>query len=162
MRLLLAIVLVLAAHGAAQAGKCKAKGTVLFRETTRPLAEAPVRADGVESTKLTIYATGAWTWVEGDQTRKGCLTKVHLKELKRTLGKAKFRLLEGMGTCRAISTREVIYASPKRKKKVVTAAPCGTPVDEWTQNLASCAEAAPAVAADAASIRNVCRGIEPG
>lgn len=158
IRVVVIVAILVGAHGVAEA--CKAKGKVLYRQTTGPLPDPPVTTE-VTATELTVWATGAWRYVAGDRRDTGCLSKPHLKELKRTLGKAKFKLVTDQATCRALSTMELVHASPKRKKKVKTAAPCGTPVDEWTANLAACAELAREDAKPAKwTLRERCRGEE--
>ncbi len=161
MRLVLAIALILVGHRAAEAGKCKRGGTVLFREQVRPLKDAAVDTSDVRSSTFTIYASGAWERPGDEVMSRGCLAKKHLAALKQALAKAKFRRdTTGQGTCKAISTTEIVYTSPKRKKRVTTAAPCGPVLDEWTENLAICAQ----LAGEPTSLGDIvrqCRGEDP-
>ncbi len=157
IRVVVILAILLGGHAAAQA--CKPKGKVLFRETIRPLPELAV-PEGTES-KLEVFASGAWVYVVGQDETTGCLSKTHLTELKRTLKKAKFELVTGQGHCRARTTLEVVYASPKRRKKVTFAAPCSDEPDDWTRNLAACATLGREDAhASKAVIRATCRGEE--
>lgn len=135
IRVVAIVAMLLGAHGVAEA--CKAKGKVLFRITTTE-TDFPAPS-GDPPTELEIFATGAWRYVAGEAKTSGCLTKKHLKELKRSLGKARFKLDLDAMTCRALSRTLVLLSSPKRKKSVETGEPCGTPVDEWTQNTLTCA-----------------------
>jgi hypothetical protein len=159
MRIVVGVIVLLLAHHATAEAKCKRGGKVLFRATTGHLPDV---GDQLGSpTKLTVFATGAWDQVVGDGTRSGCLSKPHLKELKRSLGKAKFQIVTGESHCRARTTMEVTYASPKRKKSITFAAPCSDEPDDWTRNLAACAELATTDAKPAkATIHAVCRGLE--
>lgn len=163
VRIVVAVFVMLLAHHASAEAKCKQKGKVLLRVEQAPL---PGFEDSVPNAQLRIFATGAWSRVQempdGQEpsSQSGCLSKAHLKELKRTLARAKFELdTTGMGTCKAISMIEKTYASPKRKQQVTTASPCGTPMDTGTDNLAACGElATSAKGMTAAEIRAVCRG----
>jgi len=163
MRIVVAVIVMLLAHHASAEAKCKQKGKILLRIEQAPL---PGFEDSVPNTELRIFATGAWSRVEempdGQEpaSHSGCLSKAHLKELKRTLARAKFELdTAGMGTCKAISTIEKTYASPSRKQQVTTASPCGTPMDTWTANLAACGEAAEEKPKPTQA-RAICRGLE--
>jgi len=144
MRIFVGIALVIAglAVGEAAAHACKYQGKVLFRATQSPLEGA---VDRVPDATLEIYATGAWSWVgempDGAEPASmgGCLSKLHLAELKRAVGKARFT--EGdPGACDAVPERAIEYASPTRRKKVRVTLPCGDTTDARTQALAACAE----------------------
>lgn len=153
----LAVVLLTLGHGVADA-KCARKGKVLFRAVSRPLKDTTVGRDAAPSSTLTIYATGAW---QRDQAR-GCLGKRHLAALRSALAAAKFQIdTTGQGTCKAIPTAEIVYTSPKRKKRVTTMAPCGPVLDEDTTNLVVCAELAGS-SEPIEDVSRMCRGIDPG
>ena len=155
------VVMATLAMGEAAAHACKHRGKVLFRATYSPLEGA---ADRVPDAQLVIYATGAWGWVQempaGDEpaSQGGCLSKVHLAELRRALRKARFAKGDP-DTCDAVPERAIEYASPMRKKKVRVSEPCGATTDPRTRSLAACAELAlRGSRLSSKDVRATCRG----
>ncbi len=158
MRIVVGVVLLLLAHHAT-AEACKRNGKVLFERVQAPL---PGHDNDVPNSTFAITSTGAWSWIEEmprDQepsSHGGCLSKVHLKELERALGKAKFT----NGTpemCDAVAERELVFSAPRRKKTVRITSPCGETADAKTQLLIDCAAAA-SRKPSAKEIRATCRG----
>ena len=134
MRWLVVVAVVLAGHGVAHA--CKG-GPVIFRQVQTPL---PGHEDAVPDRQLEIRAGGRWGWVEempdGQEpaSHGGCLSGKQLEALKRALARARFRTT-GVEGCDAVSTMQLEYAAPRRKKKVAVSTPCGETLDARTRKL---------------------------
>jgi hypothetical protein len=155
-------VLVALVLGDRAASACKHRGKLLFTETTGPVAGAET---SVPDTQLEIYTSGAWGRVEempeGQEpaSQGGCLSKRHLAELVRAVKRARWKLAAGASVCDAVSTVDVVYASPMRRKQVATQWPCGPPVDDATARAVACAELAlSSTRRSGAEIRAICRG----
>jgi hypothetical protein len=143
MRIIVGIAALVVTLGTGEiaAHACKHGGKVLFRGTQAPLEG---HSDHVPDASLVIYASGSWGFVQempdGQEpaSQGGCLSKVHLAELKRALARAKFAKGDPE-MCDAVPERSIEYASPKRKRKVRVTLPCGDTTDARTQALADCA-----------------------
>ncbi len=148
------IALIVAGHGAAHA--CKRGGKVIYKEVQSPM---PGYDDSVPNATFQIWATGKWSRVQempgGQEPASwgGCLTRAHLKELKRALKKAKFKN-GAPEMCDAVSEIQVEHQAPQRRKTVRTSTPCGETVDPTTAALVACASAE----GSAKELRAICRG----
>jgi len=150
----------IALAGRAAADPCKpAAGRPIYRETHGPLTPTP--DDAAQTDTFALFANGTWTWSRpGDAGNGGCITTTQLREVKRAIARARFRRpTEPTVTCDALPTARVVYAAPRRGKRITSEAPCGTPVDRTTQRMIECAHAVMQAAAPAdADLRAICRG----
>jgi hypothetical protein len=133
MKWLVIVAALLVAPRAAEA--CKHAGKVLLKVTQSPVVGSE---DSVPDGQLVIYASGAWGWVQempdGEEPAStgGCLSKKQLAGLKKAITRATFADARPE-MCDAVTTTQIEYAAPGRKKKVVVTQPCGMPADAKTQ-----------------------------
>lgn len=168
-RLLIAGALALGARGAAADPiACAEDGAPLYTEATRAFVYGEPPPGGVVRTEeLVIYPTGAWRRTTrgpgADRAPRvdvelGCLDPTRQAELRRALGKARFRATTPRITCRAMPQDHVVYASPARGGKVERDEPCREVLDPGTELLAECADVVTAWNQDDDAVRASCRG----
>jgi hypothetical protein len=145
---LAAIALAGARDPATASAECRrhARGRPIYREVVAPFVEPPPgQPTDVQRQTLAVYPDGTWTWLGaaafGDDEamgRTGCVAPRALRELRAAVARAKFRTITAP-TCAAVNTRRVDIEAPRRRKRVVTARPCGQPLDPATAALVECA-----------------------
>lgn len=157
MRILLVIALVVAGHGVAEA--CKG-GKTIYKAVQEPM---PGQDYTVPNATFEISSSGRWSRVQempqGQEPASwgGCLSKPHLKELKRAIKKARFK--QGSPEmCDAVTEVQVEHRAPQRKKSARTSSPCGETVDPTTALLIECAALAEDGKVSGKQAKAVCRG----
>lgn len=157
MRILLVIALVVAGHGVAEA--CK-RGKTIYRAVQEPM---PGHDDAVPNATFEITSSGRWSRVQempaGQEPASwgGCLSRPHLKELKRAIKRARFRQGEP-AMCDAVTEVQVEHRAPQRKKSARMSTPCGETVDASTALLIECAALASDGKVSGKQAKAVCRG----
>lgn len=168
---MIALALALASSSAAAADPiaCSDDGPPIYTRDSRtfPLGE-PFAPSMVTTTSLVISATGHWrrtTRFDAATPKRvtiddGCLDPMRLAELRRALGRARWRATMPRINCRALASVHVVYASPARGVKVERDEPCQAALDPGTDLLVACADEVTDWTAADGEIAPRCRGVD--
>jgi hypothetical protein len=136
MRLLAALLLVLAAH---DASACEPRGTPIFRIKSAPIEGLGSAQSNEPVQVIEVFTDGAWSATrDGKKSGGGCMPKEALALLKSAIARARFKHPTNTSHCMALPTTSVLYEAPQRGKRGQTASPCGEGFDAFTERAAGC------------------------